>query len=143
MASFNKVILMGNLTRDPESRVTPTGTTIVKFSLAINERYKDKETAVFVECDAFQKTAEFVSKYFSKGDPILVEGKLRLDTWEDSSTGQRRSKLGVVVNNAGFVGGKGGDNAQQQEEPRRETKQYAPPPDRQQEQSVIDNDIPF
>jgi single-strand DNA-binding protein len=116
MSSFNKVILMGNLTRDPETRVTPSGSTICKIGLAVNRVYTaqdgtKKEEVTFVDCDAFGKTAETIARWMSKGKGILIEGRLRLDQWDDKQTGQARSKLGVVVENFQFVGGKGDGDA--------------------------------
>jgi len=109
MASFNKVILMGNLTRDPEMRVTPNGLSICKLGLALNRVYstKDgerKEETTFVDVDSFGKQAEVLSKYLRKGSPLMLEGRLRLDQWE--SDGQKRSKLNVVLENFQFVGGR-------------------------------------
>ena len=102
MASFNKVILVGNLTRDPELRYTPKGTAVAKIGLAVNrvwtnEAGEKKEEVTFVDVDAFGRTAENVAQYMKKGRPILIEGRLRLDQWDDKQTGQKRSKLGVVV----------------------------------------------
>lgn len=111
MASFNKVILMGNLTRDPELRVTPKGTAVCQIGLAVNHVYRDKEgntheEATFVDVDAFGRSAETIAKYMTKGRPILVEGRLKLDSWE-SKEGEKRSKLKVVLDNFQFVGGRG------------------------------------
>ncbi len=112
MASFNKVFLMGNLTRDPELRVTPSGLSICKFSIAINRSYQvegdRKEEVTYVDLDAFGKTAETISKYMSKGRPIFVEGRLKLDQWDDKTTGEKRSRLGVVVENFQFLGSREG-----------------------------------
>ena len=93
-ANFNKVILAGNLTRDPELRYTPQGTAIAKIGVAINEKWTDKEgqkkeRTVFVDVDAFGKTAEVIGQYFKKGRPILIEGRLKLDQWEDKATPAR------------------------------------------------------
>lgn len=109
MASFNKVILMGNLTRDPELRYTPKGTAIAKMGLAVNRTWKSesgetKEEVTFVDVDVFGRTAENVGQYMRKGSPILIEGRLRLDTWEDKQTNQKRSKLGVVAETVQFLG---------------------------------------
>jgi len=116
MASFNKVILMGNLTRDPELRVTPKGTAVCQIGLAVNSSYKDKdgnarEEVTFVDVDVFGRQAEVIAKYMNKGRPILVEGRLKLDSWE-SKEGEKRSKLKVVLDNFQFVGsgpGRGGE----------------------------------
>ena len=112
MASFNKVLLMGNLTRDPEVRVTPGGLTIAKLGLAVNRRYRtkegeQKEEVTFVDIDAFGVQAETIQKYCSKGSGIFVEGRLRLDQWQDPKSGENRSKLNVVLDNFQFVGGRG------------------------------------
>lgn len=111
MASFNKVILMGNLTRDPELRVTPKGTAVCQIGLAVNSTYKDKEgnskeEVTFVDVDVFGRQAEVIAKYMSKGRPILIEGRLKLDSWE-SKEGDKRSKLKVVLENFQFVGSRG------------------------------------
>src|ERR1700692_4741404 len=109
MASFNKVILMGNLTRDPELRYTPKGTAIAKIGLAVNRNWtsesgEKKEEVTFVDVDVFGRTAENVGQYMRKGRPILVEGRLKLDQWDDKQTGQKKSKLGVVAENVQFLG---------------------------------------
>jgi len=109
MASFNKVILVGNLTRDPELRYTPKGTAIPKIGLAVNrvwtnEAGEKKEEVTFVDVDVFGRTAENVGQYMRKGRPILIEGRLRLDQWDDKQTGQKRSKLGVVAETVQFLG---------------------------------------
>ena len=109
MASFNKVILVGNLTRDPELRYTPKGIAIAKIGLAVNrvwtnEAGEKKEEVTFVDVDVFGRTAENVGQYMRKGRPILIEGRLRLDQWDDKQTGQKRSKLGVVAETVQFLG---------------------------------------
>jgi single-strand DNA-binding protein len=117
MASFNKVILVGNLTRDPELRYTPKGTAIAKVGLAVNRVWRNeagetKEEVTFVDIDVFGRTAENVGQYMRKGRPILIEGRLRLDQWDDKQTGQKRSKLGVVAETVQFLGSPtGGSNA--------------------------------
>src|SRR6478609_11722195 len=110
MASFNKVILVGNLTRDPELRYTPKGTAIAKIGIAVNrvwtnEAGEKKEEVTFVDVDVFGRTAENVGQYMRKGRPILIEGRLRLDQWDDKQTGQKKSKLGVVAETVQFLGG--------------------------------------
>lgn len=114
MANFNKVILAGNLTRDPEVRYTPKGMAIAKLGLAINRTWKNeagetKEEVTFVDVDAFGRTAEVISQYLKKGRPILVEGRLKLDQWDDKQTGQKRSRLGVVLENFQFLDSGRGD----------------------------------
>lgn len=112
MASFNKVILMGNLTRDPDLRYLPNNTAVCDIGLAVNEKYKSKQTGEmveqvnFVDCTAFAKAAENISKFFQKGKPIFVEGKLRFEQWDDKETGKKRSKLKVVIDNWQFIEGK-------------------------------------
>ena len=113
MASFNKVILVGNLTRDPELRYTPKGTAIAKIGLAVNrvwtnEAGEKKEEVTFVDVDVFGRTAENVGQYMRKGRPILIEGRLRLDQWDDKQTGQKKSKLGVVAETVQFLGSPAG-----------------------------------
>lgn len=119
MANFNKVILAGNLTRDPELRYTPNGKAICKFALAINRNWtsetgEKKEETTFVDIDAFGRQAEVIAQYMKKGRPFLVEGRLRLDQWDDKQTGQKRSRLGVVLESFSFLGsgrGEDGGNA--------------------------------
>ncbi|HZL44115.1 MAG TPA: single-stranded DNA-binding protein [Verrucomicrobiae bacterium] len=110
MASFNKVILVGNLTRDPELRYTPKGMAITKIGIAVNRVWKNeagesKEEVTFVDVDAFGKQAEVLAQYMKKGRPLLVEGRLRLDQWDDKQTGQKRSRLGVVLEAFQFLDG--------------------------------------
>ena len=108
MPNYNKVILMGNLTRDPEVRYTSSGTAIAKLGLAVNRYFRNKEgqqqeEATFVDVDAFGKQAETIGQYLKKGRPIMVEGRLKLDQWDDKQTGQKRSKLGVTLENFQFL----------------------------------------
>ncbi|MDR1300089.1 MAG: single-stranded DNA-binding protein [Candidatus Nomurabacteria bacterium] len=111
--SFNKVILMGNLTRDPETRATNSGQSVTNFSLAVNRVWNDKdgnrqEDTAFIECEAWGGRGDTIAKYVQKGRPLLVEGRLRQDTWDDKDTGKKRSTLRVVVESFSFVGGAGG-----------------------------------
>jgi single-strand DNA-binding protein len=108
MASLNKVLLMGNLTRDPELRHTPKGTAVADLSIAVNDRMPDgnggwKDKVTFVDFTAWGSTAENAHKYLAKGRPILVEGRLELDTWDDKETGKKRSKLKVVAESVQFL----------------------------------------
>jgi single-strand DNA-binding protein len=117
MASFNKVILVGNLTRDPELRYTPKGTAIAKIGVAVNrvwtnEAGEKKEEVTFVDVDIFGRTAENVGHYMRKGRPILIEGRLRLDQWDDKQTGQKKSRLGVVAETVQFLGSPGGSGGE-------------------------------
>jgi single-strand DNA-binding protein len=123
MANFNKVILAGNLTRDPELRYTPKGTAIAKFGLAINRTWKTetgetKEEVTFVDVDAFGRQAEVVAQYMKKGRPFLVEGRLKLDQWEDKNTHQKQSKLKVVLEGFSFIDTKGAEGGVPSDVPR-------------------------
>ena len=108
MANFNKVILAGNLTRDPELRYTPKGQALAKLGLAINRSFKtesgeNREEVTFVDVDAWGRQAEVISQYLKKGRPLLVEGRLKLDQWEDKTTHQKQSKLRVVLESFSFL----------------------------------------
>lgn len=113
--NFNRVLIGGNLTRDPELRYSQGGTAYAKFGLAINETRvsngEKTEKTVFVDLTAFGKTAEAINTYLKKGDPIFVEGKLDFSTWSDNTTGATRSKLAVIVNTFQFIGSKRDDAA--------------------------------
>lgn len=109
MASYNKVFLMGNFTRDPQVKHLPSQMVVAEFGLAVNRRYKtaageDKEEVAFVDCTAFGRQAETISQYCTKGKPLFVEGRLKFDTWDDRQGGGKRSKLTVVVENFQFLG---------------------------------------
>ena len=113
MASFNKVILMGNLTRDPQLKYLPSQTAVAEFGLACNRKFRtqsgeDREEVLFVDCTAFGKTGEIINQYFTKGKPIFIEGRLKYDSWEDKQGGGKRSKLTVVIDNFQFIGGRDG-----------------------------------
>lgn len=115
MLNINKVFLLGNLTRDPELRYTPSGTAIVSFGLATNRKFKSQEgerkvETCFVDVSMFGRRAEVVSEYFSKGSPIYIEGRLKFDQW-DGQDGQKRSKLAVIAENFEFAGGAQKDGA--------------------------------
>src|ERR1700749_39528 len=111
MASFNRVILVGNLTRDPELRYIPSGTAVTEIGLAVNDRRKGPngdwiEETTFVDVTLWARTAEIASEYLSKGAPVLIEGRLKLDTWEKD--GKRNSKLRVVGERMQLLGARGG-----------------------------------
>ena len=115
MANFNKVMLLGNLTRDPQLSYTPSQTAIVEFGLAINRNWtgKDgqkKEETCFVNCKSFGKQAETINKYLTKGRPVFVEGRLSFSSWE-AQDGSKRSKLEVVIENFQFISSGGGGNS--------------------------------
>lgn len=111
MSNFNKVILAGNLTRDPELRYLPKGTAVCKIGLAINRKWTNdagepKEEVTFVDVEAFGRQAETIGQYLKKGRPVLIEGRLKLDQWDDKQSGQKKSKLGVVLESFQFLGSK-------------------------------------
>ena len=111
MANFNKVLLIGNLTRDPELKHTPSNQAVATIGLAVNRNFTTKdgekrEETTFVDCEAWGRTAEVMSQYLAKGRPVLVEGRLKLDQWQDKD-GNNRSKLKVVIENFQFLGGRG------------------------------------
>lgn len=113
MPNLNKVMLMGNLTRDVELRTLPSGQSVGVFAIAVNRSWtgqdgEKREEVTFVDCDAWGKTAEIMAKYLSKGRPVYVEGRLRQDTWDDKETGQKRSKMKVVVESFQFIDSKSG-----------------------------------
>lgn len=153
MASFNKVILMGNLTRDPELRQFPSGGYVCKLGLAVNRRFKtaqgeERDEVTFVDVEAFNKQAEVLAKFMTKGRPLLVEGRLKLDQWQDSE-GNNRSRLGVVLESFTFIGGRGdGQNEGGQDDggstgsfesagpAPRQTRSTTPAPE-------TDDDVPF
>ncbi|MEE2973440.1 MAG: single-stranded DNA-binding protein [Planctomycetota bacterium] len=115
MASFNQVILLGNLTRDVELRHTPSNQAVANIGLAMNRQYQTRdgerrEETTFVDCEAWGRQAEVMAQYLSKGRPVFIQGRLKLDTWQDQQ-GQNRSKLKVVVENFQFVGGRDGAGA--------------------------------
>ena len=115
MASFNRVILVGNLTRDVELKYTQGGTAVTEVTLAVNDRRKNQsgewvEETTFVDVTLWARTAEVASEYLSKGSPMLIEGRLRLDRWDDKETGKGRSKLAVTGERMQMLGGRGGGN---------------------------------
>jgi len=108
MANLNKVMLMGNLTRDPINKATPSGMAICEFGLAINRRYKtaqgeERDEVCYVDLEAFGKTAEICGRYLRKGSPAYIEGRLKLDQWIDRATGQNRNRLRVTVETVQFL----------------------------------------
>lgn len=115
--SFNKVVLLGNLTSDPETRATPSGANVTSFSVAVNRRYRNRdgeqqEEVSYINCTAWGPQGETIARYFTKGRQILVCGRLRQDRWQDKETGKNRSSLSVVVEEFSFVSDRngGGDN---------------------------------
>jgi single-strand DNA-binding protein len=111
MANLNKVMLIGNLTRDPELRHTPKGTAVAEISLAINRVWKDEqgqkqEDTTYVDVTLWGRQAEVAQQYLAKGNPVYIEGRLNLDSWDDKATGQKRSKLKVVGEALQLLGSK-------------------------------------
>jgi single-strand DNA-binding protein len=112
MATVNKVLLIGNLTRDPELKYTPGGAAVAEFGLALNESYKNKQTGQmtekvhYIDIVCWARTAEIASEYLKKGSPVHIEGKLTQDRWQDQASGQNRSKIRVTCERLTFLGGK-------------------------------------
>ena len=164
MPNLNKVMLMGNLTRDPEIKYTPKGTAIAQIGLAVNRNYtlengEKREEVTFIDIEAYGRQAEVIGEYCKKGRPLYVEGRLKLDTWDDKASGQKRSKLKVILDGFQFLGsrdggggggGEGGgpssDYADQQVSsqsgPRRGPSQ-APKPPADPDLDAQPDDIPF
>lgn len=156
MANLNKVMLIGNLTRDPELRVTPKGTAICTFSLAVNRKFRDesgadREEVTYVDIEAWGKAGENISKYCTKGRPLFVEGRLRLDQWEDKTTKEKRSRMKIVCENFQFLGsgradGAGAPAGGEGGEPRRfpaPAARPAPSAPAPTPQENLDEDVPF
>lgn len=152
MANFNKVILAGNLTRDPELRYTPKGSAVTEIGMAINRSWKSetgemREEVTFVDVAAYGRTAEVIAQYLKKGRPILIEGRLRLDTWDDKQTGQKKSKLRVVCDNFQFLdsgtreAGTTGQPAAARTKPAAATS--AAPVPSESEEMPPEDDVPF
>jgi len=161
MANLNKVMLIGNLTRDPEIKYTPKGTAIAAFGLAVNRNYstetgEKREEVTFVDLEAYGRVAEIIGEYCKKGRPLFVEGRLKLDTWDDKQSGQKRSKMKVVVENMQLLGGRDGGPAgggaggssdyadsQVSPPPQRRAPSHAPRPPADPDLDAAPDDIPF
>jgi single-strand DNA-binding protein len=151
MANVNKVILIGNVTRDPEIKYTPKGTAVVELSMAINRVFQSdggekKEETTYVEVTLWSRQAEIAAEYLKKGRPVYIEGRLQLDTWDDKETGKKRSKLRVVGEQMQFLGSReggggsrGGDDDAPPSRPRPSSGGGASRPPAEPE----DDDIPF
>lgn len=143
--NFNKVLLAGNLTRDPELKHVGESA-VCGFSIAVNEKWTDsrsgekKESVSFIDCEAWGKTAESIAKYFNKGKPIFVEGKMKQDTWEDKTDGSKRSKIKVNVLGFQFVGSKSDGEG---EAPSPNRKLPGIPAERPILEPIQEEDIPF
>jgi single-strand DNA-binding protein len=159
MPSLNKVMLMGNLTRDPELRVTPKGTPICQFSLAINRQFKmesgeSREEVIYVDVEAWGKQGETIAKYVTKGRPLYVEGRLRLDQWEDKNTKEKRSRMKVVLEQFQFLGdsrggggGGGSSSGEYDQTGGSAPERHSPPPrgggPKPASTENLDEDVPF
>jgi single-strand DNA-binding protein len=145
-------MLMGNLTRDPEVKYTPKGTAIAEFGLAVNRNYttesgEKREEVTFLDVEAFGRVAEIIGEYCKKGRPLFVEGRLKLDQWDDKTTGQKRSKLRVVADNIQLLGSREGGAPPAAEGPSAPAQRRAPSaPPRPPADPDLDaqpDDIPF
>lgn len=160
MASLNKVMIIGNLTRDPEIKYTPKGTAIADIGLAVNRNYttesgEKREETTFIDVTLWGRVAEIVGEYCKKGRPLFVEGRLQLDSWDDKQTGQKRSKLKVIGENIQLLGGReggggsgggGGGEYSENRPAARPPGKAAPPPQRRPADPDLDapeDDIPF
>jgi len=155
MPNLNKVMLMGNLTRDPEIKYTPKGMAITHLGLAVNrvwsnEAGEKQEEVTFIDVEMFGRKAEVAAEYLKKGRPVYIEGRLKLDTWDDKASGQKRSKLKVVGETMEFLGsregGGGGGGEQSENRPARPAGKPAVPPPRPPADPDLDaaeDDIPF
>ena len=148
MASFNKVILLGNLTRDPEVRYTPKGTAVTDLGLAVNRTYtadngEKREEVTFVDVTFWGRTAEVAAEYLKKGRPVFIEGRLQLDSWDDKQSGQKRTKLKVIGENMQMLGApRGGGAGGGDEEGGSRSSRPAPPP-KAAPSAPDDDEIPF
>jgi single-strand DNA-binding protein len=153
MANLNRVLLIGNLTRDPDVRYTPKGTAVAEIGLAVSRVYSGedgerKEETTFVDVTLWARLAEIAGQYLKKGRPVFIEGRLQLDTWDDKQTGQKRSKLRVVAENIQLLGSRqeGDSPASPAPPPRRSATTAAPPARSEPRDPDLDaepDDIPF
>ena len=148
MPNYNSVILMGNVTRDPQLKQLPNQTVVAEFGLAASRKYRtaegeDREEVCFVDCTAFGKQAEVISQYCKKGKPLFVQGRLRYDTWEDKQGGGKRSKLSVVVENFQFVGSRDGTGSYEGAAAEMDKGDRANQKDAPRKPKVQQVDIPF
>jgi single-strand DNA-binding protein len=152
MANLNRVLLIGNLTRDPEIRYTPKGTPVTEIALAVNRVYsgedgEKKEETTFVDVTLWARQAEIAVQYLKKGRPVFIEGRLQLDSWDDKQTGQKRSRLRVVAENLQLLGSRQeGEGSASTSAPRRTPSTAAPPVRPEPRDPDLDaepDDIPF
>ena len=153
MASFNKVILLGNLTRDPEVRYTPKGSAVCDLGIAVNRQYtldsgEKREEVTFVDVVLWARLAEIAGEYLKKGRPVFIEGRLQLDTWDDKQSGQKRTKLRVVGESMQLLGSRpaatAAADAGESERPARSAEKSTSPPPKSSAPAEPDGDeIPF
>lgn len=150
MASFNKVLLLGNLTRDPEVRYTPKGSAVCDLGIAVNRSYttdagEKREEATFVDVTLWGRTAEVAGEYLKKGRPVLIEGRLQLDSWDDKQTGQKRSKLKVIGETMQLLGSSrsGGGGPAETGDEDRPSSRPTPPPKPSAPAEPGEDEIPF
>jgi single-strand DNA-binding protein len=153
-ASFNKVFLLGNLTRDPEVRYTPKGSAVADLGIAVNRVYtldngEKREEVTFVDVTLWSRLAEIAGEYLKKGRPVFIEGRLQLDSWDDKQTGQKRSRLRVIGETMQLLGSRpggatgGGGGGDVEEGSSRPSKTSAPPPKTPAPAEPDDDEIPF
>lgn len=143
--SYAKTFFLANLTRDPELRVTPKGTATCSFGIAVNRKFKDeaggeREEVSYFDCEAWGKTAENIAKFFTRGRPIFLECRPKLDQWEDKNTKEKRSKVKFVVEQWQFAGGDRSEGGQRQQQAPRNSPSGRPTPAAQEN---LDEDVPF
>lgn len=156
MPSVNLCVLVGHVTRDPQVKYTPSNTAIAEFGLAMNRKWKtpngeQREEVCFVDCTAFGNSAETLAKYVQKGDPLYVQGRLKLDQWDDKQSGAKRSKLSVIVDQFQFLKGRDDAGGQHDPAPPRQRQPSRGPSQRPaaqgapfgDEQVFNDEDVPF
>src|SRR6266702_705647 len=155
MASFNKVILLGNLTRDPEVRYTPKGSAVCDLGIAINRQYtldsgEKREEVTYVDVVLWSRLAEIAGEYLKKGRPVFIEGRLQLDTWDDKQSGQKRSKMRVIGETMQLLGGRAAagagaavDESEEDRQSRSSGKAISPPPKSSAPAEPDDDEIPF
>ena len=147
MASFNKVILLGNLTRDPEVRYTPKGSAVCDLGVAVNRQYtldsgEKREEVTYVDVVLWSRLAEIAGEYLKKGRPVFIEGRLQLDTWDDKQSGQKRSKLRVIGETMQLLGGRPPGAAGGSEGGESRSSKTTPPP-KSGAAAPDDDEIPF
>jgi single-strand DNA-binding protein len=142
MANLNKVLLLGNVTRDPEVRYTPKGSAVCDLGIAVNRAYttdsgEKREEVTFVDVTLWGRTAEVASEYLKKGRPVFIEGRLQMDTWDDKQTGQKRTRLRVVAENMQLLGGRPPSDTTG------ESRQTSAPPKKSAPSEPDEDEIPF